>query len=130
VAGVTLTVDGLPVGSQLDGVALGLGAHELAATASDKAGNTSVTKVPFIVVVSYAEAAKLVDRYRAANKVPLATATVLKTQLAVAEQQQRRGRDALAAIALDLFIAKARTVQDVPARTLLISVGQDLKARL
>ncbi|TDO48659.1 glucose/arabinose dehydrogenase [Kribbella sp. VKM Ac-2527] len=130
VAAVTLTVDGRPAGTQLDGVALGLGAHELAATASDTAGNTSVTKVPFTVVVSYAEAAKLVDRYRAANKVPSGTATVLKVQLAVAEQQQRRGRDALAAIALDLFIAKARTVQDVPARTLLISVGQDLKSRL
>jgi hypothetical protein len=35
-----------------------------------------------------------------------------------------------AAVALDQFVARARTVRDVPARTLLIAVGQDLEARL
>jgi hypothetical protein len=132
VDGVTLTVDGKPLApaGQLDGVVLGLGAHELAATAKDKAGNASVTKVPFTVVTSYAEAVKLVERYRVAKTLPMATATVMKVQLGVAEQQQRRGHPNVAAIALDLFLVQARTVRDVPARTLLTAVGQDLKSRL
>ena len=62
--------------------------------------------------------------------MPLATATVLKIQLGLAEEQQRRGNDLVAAVALDVFIAKARTVSDVPARTLLTAVGQDLKRAL
>jgi hypothetical protein len=129
---VTLTVDGkaLSPAGKLDGVALGLGAHELAVTAKDKAGNTGVTKVPFTVTVSYAEATKLVERYRVAGTLPLATATVLKVQLALAEQQQQKGHRAAAIVAMDLFLAKARTVRDVPARTLLTAVGQDLKARI
>jgi hypothetical protein len=132
IGSVTLAVDGKPVAAtgKLDGALLGLGAHELVATAKDKAGNTSVTKVPFTVFASYAEATKLVERYRVARTVPLATATVMKVQLGLAEQQQRRGHDLVAAVALDLFIAKARTVSDVPARTLLTAVGQDLKRAL
>jgi cytochrome c len=131
-SGVTLTVDGkaLPAGGKLDGVALGLGAHELAATATDKAGNTSVTKVPFTVFSSYAEALKLVERYRVAKTLPPATATVMKVQLTLAEKHDRQGREAVAAIALDLFLAQARTVRDVPARTLLVAVGSDLKRKL
>ncbi|GAA1645514.1 hypothetical protein GCM10009744_40340 [Kribbella alba] len=132
VAGVTLAVDGKPLSpaGKLDGVLLGLGAHELAATAKDKAGNTSVTKVPFTVDTSYAEAIKLVERYRVAKTLPLATATVMKVQLGLADQQQRRGRPAVAAAHLEIFLAQARSVRDVPARTLLTAVGQDLKNRL
>lgn len=129
---VTLTVDGKPVpaGGKLDGVALGLGAHELAAVAKDKAGNSSVTKVPFTVVATYAEAIKLVERYRVAKTVPLATATVLKVQLVLAEKQQAQGHPLVARAALDLYLAKVKTVQDVPARTLLTAVGQDLRRRI
>jgi hypothetical protein len=132
VASVTLTVDGkaLSPAGNLDGVALGLGAHELAVTTKDKAGNTAVTKVPFTVTASYAEATKLVERYRVAKTLPLATATILKVQLALAEQQQKQGHRAVAIIAMNLFLAQAKTVRDVPARTLLTAVGQDLKARI
>lgn len=131
-AGVTLRVDGkaLPAGGKLDGVALGLGAHELAATATDKAGNTSITKVPFTVVASYAEAQKLVERYRVAKTLPLATATVMKVQLALAEQAQRKGLKIVATVALDLYLKQAKTVRDVPARTLLTAVGQDLRKKI
>ncbi|MEV5965478.1 ThuA domain-containing protein [Kribbella sp. NPDC051952] len=125
-AGVTLAVDGKPVVGKLDGVVLGLGAHKLTATALDAAGNSSVTTVPFTVVTSYAEAVKLVDRYRLAGKVPLATATVMKVQLGIAARANRR---LVALVALELFLAQARTVRDVPARTLLTAVGNDLKAR-
>ncbi|MEU4291373.1 ThuA domain-containing protein [Kribbella sp. NPDC026596] len=126
-AGVTLAVDGRPTTGQLDGALLGLGVHTLTATAADAAGNSSVTTVPFTVVASYAEAVKLVDRYRAAGKLPLATATVMKVQLGIASRATRR---LVAAVALDLFLSQARTVRDVPARTLLTAVGQDLKSRL
>ncbi|TDW21653.1 ThuA domain-containing protein [Kribbella kalugense] len=126
----TLAVDGKATTGSLDGVALGLGAHTLSATATDKAGNTSVTKVPFTVVASYAEAVKLVDRYRLGGKVPLATAVVMKIQLGLAERAAGRGQPLVAAVALNLYLAQARTVRDVPARTLLTAVGQDLKARL
>jgi cytochrome c len=130
-AGVTLAVDGKPMtGATVDGVVLGLGAHTITATAKDVAGNTSVTSVPFTVVASYAEAVKLVDRYRAAGKVPLATATVLKVHLRTAERAASRHQVVPATVALTLFLATARTVADVPARTLLTAVGQDLKARL
>jgi regulation of enolase protein 1 (concanavalin A-like superfamily) len=129
-AGVTLAVDGRPVEAVLDGALLGLGAHTLTATAADVAGNKSVTTVPFTVVASYPEAVKLVDRFRAEGKVPAATATVLKVQLGVASEAERRGRDQVALVALGVYLAKARTVQDVAARTLLIAVGNDLKSRL
>ncbi len=127
--GVTLAVDGRPLSpaGTVDGAALGLGAHLLTANATDLAGNKSTTTVPFTVTTSYAEAVKLVDRYRLAGKVPLATATVMKVQLGIAQRATRR---LVAAVALDLFISRARTVTDVPARTLLTAVGQDLKSRL
>jgi hypothetical protein len=89
-----------------------------------------VTNVPFTVVASYAEAVKLVDRYYAAGKVPLATATVLKTHLRTAERAAARHQTVAATAALTLYLATVRTVADVPARTLLTAVGQDLKARL
>jgi len=129
---VTPAVDGraLSPAEKLDGAVLGLGAHQLTASAVDVAGNKSVTTVPFTVVTSYPEAVKLVDRYQAAGTVPLATATVMKVQLGLAERAVRRNQQVVAAVALDLFLAKARTVRDVPARTLLIAVGQDLKAGL
>ncbi len=127
---VVLTVDGKPAGATVDGLVLGLGPHTITATAKDVAGNTSVTSVPFTVVASYGEAVKLVDRYRAAGKVPLATATVLKAHLRTAERAAGRHQTVPARIALTLFLATARTVADVPARTLLTAVGQDLKARL
>ncbi len=127
---MTLAVDGRPVEAVLDGALLGLGAHTLTATAADVAGNKSVTTVPFTVVASYPEAVKLVDRFRAEGKVPAATATVLKVQLGVASEAERRGRDQVALVALGVYLAKARTVQDVAARTLLIAVGNDLKSRL
>ncbi|WP_112238196.1 ThuA domain-containing protein [Kribbella monticola] len=132
VASVTLTVDGraLPATGKLDGVALGLGAHELAVTSKDKAGNTVVTKVPFTVTVSYAEATKLVERYRVAKTLPLATATVLKVQLTLAEQQQNKGHRAVAIVAMNTFLAQVKTVRDVPARTLLTAVGQTLSQRI
>jgi regulation of enolase protein 1 (concanavalin A-like superfamily) len=132
VASVGLTVDGkaLPADGKLDGVALGLGAHELAVTSTDKAGNTAVTKVPFTVIASYAEANKLVERYRVAKTLPLATATILKVQLALAEQQQKQGHRAVAIVAMNLYLVQVKTVRDGPARTLLTAVGQDLRARI
>ncbi|MFI7062252.1 ThuA domain-containing protein [Kribbella sp. NPDC050124] len=127
---VTLAVDGRPLTGSLDGMLLGLGAHTLTATASDVAGNKSVTTMPFAVVASYAEAVKLVDRLRAAGMVPAATATVLKVQLGLASEADRRGRDTVARVALDLYLAKAGTVPDAAARALLLAVGNDLKSRL
>ncbi|WP_433158958.1 ThuA domain-containing protein [Kribbella sp. CA-247076] len=128
-AGVKLTVDGKPLAGSLDGTVLGLGTHTLTAVAADAAGNRSTTAVPFTVVASYPEAIKLVERYRVAGTVPLATATVLKVQLGLAERAVRRNQQVVAAVALNLFLAKVRTVRDVPARTLLTAVGQDLRAR-
>jgi hypothetical protein len=127
---VTLAVDGQPSTGRVEGAALGLGPHALTASTADVAGNKSVTAIPFTVVASYPEAVKLVDRFRAEGKVPAATATVLKVQLGLAAEAVRRGRDRVAAVALDSYLAKARTVQDVAARALLIAVGNDLKGRL
>lgn len=127
---VVMALDGKTTTGAVDGAVLGLGAHALTVTATDLAGNTSVKNVPFTVVASYAEAAKLVDRFRAAGKVPLATAVVLKAHLRTAERAAARNQVVPASVALTLYLATARTVADVPARTLLTAVGQDLKARL
>jgi hypothetical protein len=54
----------------------------------------------------------------------------MKVQLGVAEQAQRKGLRIVATVALDLYLAKARTVRDVPARTLLTAVGQDLRKKI
>jgi hypothetical protein len=54
----------------------------------------------------------------------------MKVQLGLADQQQRQGRPGVAAVHLEVFLAQARAVRDVPARTLLTAVGQDLKNRL
>lgn len=131
-AGVTLAIDGKPVpaGGKLDGAVLGLGAHKLTATASDAAGNKSVTTVPFTVVTSYPEAVKLVERFRVAGKVPLATATVMKVQLGLAERAVVRKQPLVARVAMDLYLAQAKTVRDVPTRTLLTAVGQDLRSKI
>jgi regulation of enolase protein 1 (concanavalin A-like superfamily) len=129
-AGVTLAVDGKPTTGKLDGMVLGLGAHKVTATALDAAGNSSVTTVPFTVVASYAEAVKLVERYRVAGKVTLATATIMKVQLGLAQRAAERHQTVVATVALNLYLAQARSVRDVPARTLLTAVGNDLKSRL
>ncbi|MFB6721257.1 ThuA domain-containing protein [Kribbella sp. NPDC056345] len=131
-AGVTLAVDGKPVpaGGKLDGAVLGLGAHQLTATALDVAGNKSVTTVPFTVVTSYPEAVKLVERFRAAGKIPTGTATAMKVQLGLAERAVARQQPLVARVAIDLFLHQARAVKDVPTRTLLIAVGQDLRSKI
>jgi regulation of enolase protein 1 (concanavalin A-like superfamily) len=125
-----LTVDGKPSTGALDGAVLGLGAHVLGVQAFDLAGNSSMTKSTFTVSASYPEAIKLVDRFRTAGKVLLATATVMKVQLGLAQKAVERGQPLVARIALDVYLAQARTVRDVPTRSLLTAVGQDLKARV
>ncbi|MEU4192129.1 ThuA domain-containing protein [Kribbella sp. NPDC026611] len=127
---VVLTVDGEPSAGALDGAVLGLGVHSLTAQAFDLAGNSSTTTVQFTVFASYPEAIKLVDRFRLAGKVPLATATVLKAQLGIAQKAVERKQPLVAGIALNLYLTQARTVRDVPTRMLLTAVGQDLRGRL
>jgi regulation of enolase protein 1 (concanavalin A-like superfamily) len=132
VAGVAVTIDGnpLPANGKLDGMLLGLGAHEVVATASDKAGNVSVTKVPFTVVATYAEAIEVVKRYRDVRTLPLEPTVVMKVQLRAAEREHGKGRLAAARTAMDTYLAEAAKVTDVPARTLLTAVGQDLRKRI
>ncbi|MET7280317.1 ThuA domain-containing protein [Kribbella sp. NPDC005582] len=131
-AGVTLAIDGKPVpaGGKLDGAVLGLGAHKLTATALDAAGNKSSTTVPFTVVTSYPEAVKLVERFRAAGKLTQAQATVMKVQLGLAERAVARKQPLVARIAMDLYLTQAKSVKDVPTRTLLTAVGQDLRSKI
>ncbi|MEV8376233.1 ThuA domain-containing protein [Kribbella sp. NPDC056861] len=127
---VVLTIDGKPLTGKLDGMQLGLGAHEVVARVSDKAGNASVTKVPFTVVATYAEAIEVVKRYRDVRTLPLDPTVVMKVQLRAAEREHGKGRLAAARTALDAYLAEAQKVSDVPARTLLIAVGQDLRQRI
>ncbi|WBQ08108.1 ThuA domain-containing protein [Kribbella sp. CA-293567] len=127
---VTLTVDGKPSTGKLDGMLLGLGAHEVVARVSDQAGNASVTKVQFTVVATYAEAIEVVKRYRDVRTLPLDPTVVMKVQLRAAEREHGKGRLAAARTALDVFLAEAAKVTDVPARTLLTAVGQDLRQRI
>jgi hypothetical protein len=132
-AGVaTLTIDGkaFPASGKLDGMLLGLGAHEVIARASDKAGNTSVTKVPFTVIATYAEAIEVVKRYRDVRTLPLDPTVVMKVQLRAAEREHGKGRLDAARTAMDVYLAEAAKVSDVPARTLLTAVGQDLRRRI
>jgi len=131
-AGVTLTIDGqpFPAGGKLDGMLLGLGAHEVIARATDKAGNVSVTKVPFTVIATYAQAIEVVKRYRDVRTLPLEPTVVMKVQLRAAEREHAKGRLAAARTAMDTYLAEAQKVADVPARTLLVAIGQDLRKRI
>jgi hypothetical protein len=130
--GVTLAIDGnpLPAGGKLDGMLLGLGAHEVVARATDKAGNGAVTKVPFTVIATYDDAIEVVKRYRDVRTLPLDPTVVMKVQLRAAQREQGKGRLDAARTAMDNYLAEAANVTDVPARTLLIAIGQDLKRRI
>jgi hypothetical protein len=130
--GVTLTIDGKPLAAngKIDGMLLGLGAHEVIARATDKAGNVSVSKVPFTVIATYDEAIEVVKRYRDVRTLPLEPTVVMKVQLRAAQREHGKGRLAAARTAMDNYLAEAANVADVPARTLLIAIGQDLKRRI
>jgi regulation of enolase protein 1 (concanavalin A-like superfamily) len=130
--GVTLTIDGQPLaaGGKIDGMLLGLGAHVVIARATDKAGNVSVTKVPFTVIATYDEAIEVVKRYRDVRTLPLDPTVVMKVQLRAAQREHSKGRLDAARTAMDNYLAEAAQVADVPARTLLVAIGQDLKRRI
>jgi len=73
---------------------------------------------------------KLVERFRAAGKITSASATVMKVQLGLAERAVARKQLVVARVAVDLFINQAKAVKDVPTRTLLVAVGQDLRSKI
>jgi PKD repeat protein len=129
---VTLTIDGnaFPANGKLDGMLLGLGAHEVVARVSDKAGNASVTRVPFTVIATYDQAIEVVKRYRDVRTLPLEPTVVMKVQLRAAQREHGKGRLPAARTAMDNYLAEAAKVADVPARTLLTAVGQDLRRRI
>jgi hypothetical protein len=54
----------------------------------------------------------------------------MKVQLRAAEREHAKGRLAAARTAMDKYLAEAQKVADVPARTLLVAIGQDLRMRI
>ncbi|WP_291415636.1 ThuA domain-containing protein [Actinophytocola sp.] len=127
VAAVHLTLDGRPVAAGVEPTA---GGHQLAAEATDNAGNVRTVEISFAVVATYDTAADLVERYREERRVNGVTAIVLRAHLLVAESMDRHGHDRLAKAALDRFAAVARQVRDDEARTQLVAVATYLRAQV
>jgi hypothetical protein len=131
-ASLELTVDGEPVELPLAAALVGLatGQHELAAVASDIAGNTATTSVSFEVEVSFAAVAALIDGYTDSGLLSRGQSTQLLAHLKVAERYADRGRTAHAERALDRFVAVADRVADEEVRAVLLAAAGALRAQL
>ncbi|MBB5802829.1 glucose/arabinose dehydrogenase/PKD repeat protein [Saccharothrix ecbatanensis] len=124
VGSVTATLDGAPVtsGATLSMHTLALGAHTLALTATDKAGNKRELVVSFTVTTSLPDLQALVDRFSAEGRIPSSVARGLDRDLDDARRLLFQGKRAEAVKKLEGFRdAVARKVTDKPVRDLLVA---------
>jgi hypothetical protein len=124
VASVTGTLDGKPFtsGTTLAMHALALGAHTLALTATDKAGNKRDVVVSFTVTTSLPDLQALVDRFAAERRIPSSTARGLDRDLDDARRLLFDGKPAKAVDKLVGFRdAVSRKVGDRAVRDLLVA---------
>jgi hypothetical protein len=131
-ASLVLTLDGEPVAGPVTVALAGLaeGPHELAAVASDLAGNTATTSVSFEVEVSFAAVAALVEGYAEAGHLSRGQWPQLLVHLQAAERFADGGQTAAAERALDRFVAVADQVAHGEVRAVLQAAAGALRARL
>jgi regulation of enolase protein 1 (concanavalin A-like superfamily) len=131
-ASLELTLDGEPVVGSVAAALVGLaeGQHELAAVASDIAGNTATTSVSFEVEVSFAAVATLVEGYAGDGRLSRGQWPQLLVHLQAAERFADGGQLAEAERALDRFMAVADQVADGEVRAVLRAAAGALRAHI
>jgi hypothetical protein len=110
------TLDGAPYSSgTLQAMyALTLGLHELDVTATDKAGNQTVTQVRFFVTTSLRDMQNLLDRFKATGRLSSEAYNQLSGRLSSARVNEAKGKDAKAIKDLQAFEALASDAGLVP----------------
>jgi cytochrome c len=110
------TLDGAPYSSgTLQAMyALTLGLHELDVTATDKAGNQTVTQVRFFVTTSFRDMQNLLDRFKATGRLSNGAYNQLSDRLSSARVNEAKGKDARAIKDLQAFEALASDAGLVP----------------
>ncbi|MCK0116725.1 PQQ-dependent sugar dehydrogenase [Isoptericola sp. S6320L] len=105
VASSALTLDGETVeAGAIDLWTLDLGEHEVTATATDEAGNTTEVTVSFTVTTSFGDLAAHLERLQEGGELSSSEAARLSAFLGQAERHADAGRDRQAASALQRFV--------------------------
>ncbi|MEU4769357.1 ThuA domain-containing protein [Actinosynnema sp. NPDC023794] len=133
VGSVTATLDGRPVasGTTIPMHALALGAHTLALTATDKAGNKRDVVVSFTVTTSLPDLQAMVDRFSAERRITSSVARGLDRDLDDARRLLFDGKPAKAIEELEGFRdAVSRKVTDRVVRDLLVADAEVVIAAL
>nr|WP_265736703.1 PQQ-dependent sugar dehydrogenase [Peterkaempfera griseoplana] len=125
IGSTVLTLDGKEVaaGTALPLLGLDLGRHELAAVATDKAGNTTRTVSGFTVTTSYQDMQTVIDRFRSQGDIDAKTAGKLHDRLQRASDAADRKLDHVAAVQLENFRKEAAdpaVVGNAQLRTVLV----------
>ncbi|MEW2547297.1 PQQ-dependent sugar dehydrogenase [Streptomyces sp. NPDC047002] len=129
-ATAALALDGVPAasGSPLDLWRLPLGGHDLTATGTDRAGNTTVTTVHFTTHTSYADLTALVAKLREDGLLTARGGQRLAVRLGQAEAHADAGRTAQAAAVLDTVAALAGDRALVPDAAAGAALARDAAA--
>ncbi|MFC5290538.1 ThuA domain-containing protein [Actinokineospora guangxiensis] len=98
---------------------LALGTHELVVTAVDKAGNRTVSRLPFATTTSLRDIGQLLDRFKATNRLSAANYNQLSKQLAKVRKAEAAGNDNKAVKELDKFKGLLPKVTDQAVRAVL-----------
>jgi cytochrome c len=129
------TLDGAPysTGTLQAMYKLNLGMHELDVTATDKAGNQTVTQVRFFVTTSLRDMQSLLDRFKATSRLSNSAYNQLTDTLTSARLNEAKGKDAKAISDLRTFEAQASNAKQVPdaeVRNVLVRDADAMIVRL
>jgi cytochrome c len=135
IATTSATLDGRPYanGALLALYELPLGLHELTATATDKAGNSTSTTVRFYNATSFRDMQNLLDRFKATGRLSTKAHKQLSAKLAAVRASEAAGNDRRAAQQLTAFKALAgdtALVTDADVRAALVRDADAMIARL
>ena len=109
---------------------LRLGLHELTVTATDKAGNKTISTVRFFVTTSFRDMQYLLDRFKATSRLSANAHKKLTTKLTAARQAEANGNDARAISQLKQFRALASNTSLVPEAEVRATLIRDTDAMI
>ncbi|MER7458084.1 ThuA domain-containing protein [Micromonospora sp. NPDC126480] len=112
---------------------LPLGLHELTVTATDKAGNATVTSVRFFVTTSFRDMQNLLDRFKATGRLSTKAHTRLSAKLSDARTAEAAGKDNRAIKQLTTFrdlAGDAALVGEAEVRDVLVRDADAMIVRL
>ncbi|MGH3462651.1 MAG: ThuA domain-containing protein [Kribbellaceae bacterium] len=118
---VTAVLDGTPLpAGALALHMVPLGQHTLVVTGTDKAGNTATRTITFSVATSFADVARLIDRFVAEARLSPVVAAELKQELVRAEWFAARSQDSAAIRELQVFVREVnKRVTDTGVATVM-----------